>query len=92
MSSSFTHLPSHRLKPSAQAMSHSESLHTAVPLATFGQALPHSPQLAGSEVRSRHTLPPPSTVHLVVLPWQVVPHSPSLHSSPAAQGLSQPPQ
>jgi hypothetical protein len=92
VSSSFTHLPSQRSKPSAQAMSHFESMHTAAPLVTFGHALSHSPQLEGSAVRSRQTPSLPVTMHLVVLPRQVLAHLPSLHSSPVGQGLSQPPQ
>ena len=70
-----TQAPEQSWKPAAHSTLHSPSVHTAIPPAAVGQALPQAPQFMMSVVASTQLVPQGRKP-----PWQANEHSESTHT------------
>jgi hypothetical protein len=82
-----TQAPLHSMVGAAQAKSHAPMTQVGVALAGGMQTVAQSPQCAVLVIKSTHE---PSQA--CVLPVQLVPHFPAVHTSPAPHALAQSPQ
>jgi hypothetical protein len=78
---------SHFWKPSLQAKSHLEALHSGLPCAGLAQAAPQAPQLPTDAVRSRQ-----APEQLLSAPSQLALQAPPEQTSPGAQTVPHAPQ